>query len=273
MTTLLQINASISDEHGQSSQLAEQFVAGVSRRAIPHAKIVVRDVAAAEPVPHLNAERFGAFIAKPEERSDCAARRRGVLRRADRGAEAGRRDRPRLADVQLRRALAAEGVFRSHRTRRRDLQVHRQGAGGSAHRQEGLRVRGARRASMPARRSTRRRSYVRDFLRFLGMTDVEFVYAEGLAISPESTRRARQGRRGDRTSGRMRPRDASVNALRTGSPPMKQSVDFSTETSDEYTHLGPDHSIDTDVRRRRRQAAPQPRQPARAVRRSVPDAR
>jgi FMN-dependent NADH-azoreductase len=29
-------------------------------------------------------------------------------------------------------------------------------------------------------------SYVRDFLRFLGMDDVEFVYAEGLAISPES---------------------------------------------------------------------------------------
>jgi FMN-dependent NADH-azoreductase len=29
-------------------------------------------------------------------------------------------------------------------------------------------------------------SYVRDFLRFLGMTDVEFIYAEGLAISPES---------------------------------------------------------------------------------------
>jgi FMN-dependent NADH-azoreductase len=27
---------------------------------------------------------------------------------------------------------------------------------------------------------------VRDFLRFLGMDDVEFVYAEGLAISPES---------------------------------------------------------------------------------------
>ena len=30
------------------------------------------------------------------------------------------------------------------------------------------------------------RSYVRDFLGFLGMKDVEFVYAEGLAISPES---------------------------------------------------------------------------------------
>jgi FMN-dependent NADH-azoreductase len=29
-------------------------------------------------------------------------------------------------------------------------------------------------------------SYVRDFLRFLGMSEVEFVYAEGLHVSPES---------------------------------------------------------------------------------------
>ena len=68
MTTLLQINASINDDNGQSSQLANQFVAAFRQRH-PEAKIVVRDVAAAEPVPHLNAERFGAFITKPEERS------------------------------------------------------------------------------------------------------------------------------------------------------------------------------------------------------------
>ncbi len=68
MTTLLQINASIHNGNGQSSQLAEQFVAAFRRRH-PDAKILVRDVAAAEPVPHLDAERFGAFITKPEERS------------------------------------------------------------------------------------------------------------------------------------------------------------------------------------------------------------
>ena len=28
--------------------------------------------------------------------------------------------------------------------------------------------------------------YVRDFLRFIGITDVNFVYAEGLAINPQS---------------------------------------------------------------------------------------
>src|SRR5882757_8192827 len=68
MTTLLQINASINDDNGQSSQWANGFVAAFRAR-YPEAKIVVRNVAAADPVPHLNAERFGAFITKPEERN------------------------------------------------------------------------------------------------------------------------------------------------------------------------------------------------------------
>ena len=58
--TLLQINASLNNGDGQSSQLANQFVAAFRKRH-PDAKIVVRDVAAADPVPHLDAERFGAF--------------------------------------------------------------------------------------------------------------------------------------------------------------------------------------------------------------------
>src|SRR5580765_4717984 len=68
MTTLLQINTSINNGNGQSSQLAKQFVAAVLRRD-PEVKVIVRDVAAAEPVPHLDAERFGAFITSPQQRS------------------------------------------------------------------------------------------------------------------------------------------------------------------------------------------------------------
>src|ERR1700676_3597974 len=68
MTTLLQINASINDANGLSSQLANRFVAAF-RAFNAEAKIVVRNVAAADPVPHLNAERFGAFITKSEQRS------------------------------------------------------------------------------------------------------------------------------------------------------------------------------------------------------------
>lgn len=71
MTTLLQINASINK--GQSSQLANQFVAAFHKRH-PGAKIVVRDVAADNPVPHLDAERFGAFTTKKAcPRRPCGA--------------------------------------------------------------------------------------------------------------------------------------------------------------------------------------------------------
>ncbi len=65
--TLLQINASIFSGHGQSTRLADEFVAAW-RASNPGAKVIVRNLAE-ETVPHLDAERFGAFLAKPGERS------------------------------------------------------------------------------------------------------------------------------------------------------------------------------------------------------------
>src|ERR1700720_4703012 len=79
MTTLLQINASINNDNGQPSRLPNRCGAAFHKRR-PEARIVVRDVAAADPVPHLNAERFGAFITKPEERS---AAQRAVVAYSD----------------------------------------------------------------------------------------------------------------------------------------------------------------------------------------------
>lgn len=67
MKNLLQINSSIFSAGGQSSQLAERFVAAW-REANPAAAVNVRDLAR-EPIPHLDAARFAAFIAKPEERN------------------------------------------------------------------------------------------------------------------------------------------------------------------------------------------------------------
>ncbi len=67
MTTLLQINSSIFSAGGQSSRLADEFVAAW-RASHPESEVIVRDLANAA-VPHLDAERFGAFIAKPDERT------------------------------------------------------------------------------------------------------------------------------------------------------------------------------------------------------------
>ena len=184
MTTLLQINASLNNGNGQSSQLANQFVAAYRRR-YPGAKIVKRDVAAAEPVPHLNAERFGSFITKPEERS---AAQHAVVAYSDTLI-----NELRQADVivlglpmynfglpsQLKAYfdhIARAGVTFKYTEK------------GPVGQLTGKKVyvfaaRGGVYVGTPLDTQT---SYVRDFLRFLGMDDVEFVYAEGLAISPES---------------------------------------------------------------------------------------
>ena len=64
MKTILQVNTSILSNEGQSTRLANEFVA----KFRTDEKLVVRDLAR-DPVPHLDAERFGAFIAKPETRT------------------------------------------------------------------------------------------------------------------------------------------------------------------------------------------------------------
>src|SRR5207244_13368072 len=60
--TTLQLNPSLFGPGGQSTTLANEFVA---RRG---GKVIVRDLAR-DPVPHLDAARFGAFLAKPEDRT------------------------------------------------------------------------------------------------------------------------------------------------------------------------------------------------------------
>jgi FMN-dependent NADH-azoreductase len=184
MTTLLQINASLNNGGGQSSQLANQFVAAFRARH-PDAELIVRDVAAADPVPHLDAERFGAFTVKPEERS---ARQRAVVAYSD-----ALIDELRQAEVivlglpmynfgvpsQLKAYfdhIARAGVTFSYTEN------------GPVGQLTGKKVvvfatRGGLYAGTPMDTQTR---YVRDFLAFIGLADVEFVYAEGLAVSPQS---------------------------------------------------------------------------------------
>ena len=67
MKTLLQLNTSLFAAGGQSSQLADKFVA-TWKANNADANVIVRDLAS-NPLPHLDAEHFLAYIAKPEERT------------------------------------------------------------------------------------------------------------------------------------------------------------------------------------------------------------
>ena len=184
MSTLLQLNASINNSNGQSSQLANQFVAGF-RETHPETKIIVRDVAAAEAVPHLDAERFGAFITKPEERSNA---QHAVVAYSDALiAELQQADVIVLGLPMYNFGVPSQLKAYFDHIARAGLTFRYTDKG-----PEGLlagkkvyvfAARGGLYAGTPMDTQT---SYVRDFLRFLGMTDVEFVYAEGLAISPQS---------------------------------------------------------------------------------------
>ena len=183
MTTLLQINASIHSDNGQSSQLANQFVAAFHKRR-PEAKIVVRDVAAAESVPHLNAERFGAFITKPEERS---AAQHAVVAYSDILIN----ELKQANVIVLGLPMYNFGVpsqlkaYFDHIARvGATFKYSEKGPVGllTGKKAYVFAARGGVYAGTPMDTQT---SYVRDFLRFIGITDVEFVYAEGLAISSE----------------------------------------------------------------------------------------
>jgi FMN-dependent NADH-azoreductase len=184
MTTLLQIKASISHDQGLSSQLANNFVAAY-RRSHPDAKVLVREVASAEPVPHLNGERFGAFIAKPEERSDA---QHAVVAYSD-----------ALIDELKRADIVVIGLPMYNFGVPSQLKAYfdhiarggvtfKYTATGPVGLLTGKKVyvfaaRGGLYAGSALDTQT---GYVRDFLAFLGMRDVQFVYAEGLAVSPES---------------------------------------------------------------------------------------
>jgi FMN-dependent NADH-azoreductase len=184
MTTLLQINASINNGNGESSRLSKQFVDAFRGRH-PDAKIVVRDVASTEPVPHLDAERFGAFIAKPEERS---AEQRAVVTYSDELiGELEQADVIVLGLPMYNFGVPSQlKAYFDHIARVGvTFKYTDKGPVGllTGKKAYVFAARGGQYAGTPLDTQS---SYVRDFLRFLGIADVQFVYAEGLHISPQS---------------------------------------------------------------------------------------
>lgn len=183
MKTLLQLNASLFSANGQSSRLSNAFVAAW-REANPDGKVVIRDLAE-NPVPHLDGQRFGAFLAKPEERT---AQQQAVVDFSDALIEELRN----ADEIALGLPMYNFGVpstlkaYFDHIAR---VGVSfRYTENGPVGLLTGKKVyvfatRGGLYQGTPMDTQT---GYVRDFLRFIGMSDVEFVYAEGLAMGEES---------------------------------------------------------------------------------------
>jgi FMN-dependent NADH-azoreductase len=179
MKTILQVNTSIFANEGQSTRLASEFVAQLDAD-----KVVVRDLAK-EPVPHLDAERFGAFIAKPETRTlkqdALVAYSDGLineLKQADiivLGLPMYNFGLPSNLKAYFDHIARAGVTFKYTDKGSIGLLTGKKAYVFAA--------RGGLYAGTPRDTQTQ---YVRDFLAFLGITDVEFVYAEGLAMGEAS---------------------------------------------------------------------------------------
>ncbi|HET7845362.1 MAG TPA: FMN-dependent NADH-azoreductase [Xanthomonadales bacterium] len=179
---ILQINASLFAGQGQSTLLADRFVATL-RRANPAAKLVQRDLAS-DAVPHLTAERFTGFARPAGERTLEQQRAAELsdtliaeLREADTiviGLPMYNFGVPSTLKAWIDHVARAGETFR----------YTAQGPQGllTGKRAYVFATRGGAYAGTPLDTQS---AYIRDFLRFVGIVDVEIVYAEGLAMGDE----------------------------------------------------------------------------------------
>jgi FMN-dependent NADH-azoreductase len=177
MKTILQLNTSILSGDGQSTRLAEELVASLRQE---DTQVMVRDLAR-NPVPHLTSERFGAFLSKPEART---AEQEAVVRYSD------------LLISELKRADAIVLALPMYNfgvpsTLKAYIDhIARAGVTFKYTEKGPVGLLGGRKVYVVATRGglyegtalDTQTAYIRDFLAFLGITDVEFVYAEGLAM-------------------------------------------------------------------------------------------
>jgi FMN-dependent NADH-azoreductase len=183
MTKVLKINSSLYSQGGQSSQLASQFVDALRERD-PGLALVERDLAL-EPVPHLDAARFQAFLAKPEERT------------------AGQREVAEFSDALIRELRDADVLVLGLPMYNFGLpsqlksyfdHVARAGVTFKYTDQGPVGLLTGKKAYVFATRGglyagtarDTQTAYVRDFLAFLGISEVEFTYAEGMAMGPQA---------------------------------------------------------------------------------------
>ncbi|HKQ29300.1 MAG TPA: NAD(P)H-dependent oxidoreductase, partial [Burkholderiales bacterium] len=176
---ILQIKASVLGENSQSSRLADEFIA-----QFPGAEVLVRDLGAA-PVPHLDGARVAAFFTKPGERS---TEQKAIVAYSD-----ALIDELRRADVVvLGLPMYNFGIpsqlkaWFDHLARAGEtFKYTDKGAVGLLTGKKAY-VFAARGGVYVGTASDFETPFVRQFLAFLGISDVQFVYAEGLALGEDS---------------------------------------------------------------------------------------
>lgn len=187
MTTILQLNASIFGDDGHSSRMADHFVATWHQRD-PHTPIIRRDFAE-NPIPHLTASRFQAALTPVDERTP------------EQWQDA------MIADELIEELLAADLLviglpmynFNVPSTLKAWFDHVARAGTTFRYTSEGpVGLVNVKKAYVFAARGGRynegtdelQTPYIRQFLGFLGIEDIEFVYAEGMAGDEENRRKS-----------------------------------------------------------------------------------
>lgn len=182
---LLKIHSSLFGDAGQSSRLSDQF-AQLWQARDPQTAIVARDLAH-DPVPHLTAERFQAFLKLAADRN--ADEQAAVAYSDHLIAELQRADVIVLGlpmyNFGVPSSLRAyfDHVARAGVT----FRYTEKGPEGllTGKKLYVFATRGGKHAGTPSDMQT---AYVRQFFGFIGIEDITFVYAEGLAFGePQRT--------------------------------------------------------------------------------------
>ncbi|MBN9370659.1 MAG: FMN-dependent NADH-azoreductase [Hydrogenophaga sp. SCN 70-13] len=185
MKTLLLIRSSLLLGNGQSNRLADRYVAAW-QAAHPEGRVVVRDLAT-QPVPHLDLARVGAFSTPAEQRTP---EQQALVAESDaliaelQSADVVALGLP-LYNFGIPSTLKAyfDHIARAGVT----FRYTAAGAEGLVKGKQVL-VFAARGGLYQGQPHDTQTPYVRNFLGFLGMTDVRFVFAEGLAMGEEPRR-------------------------------------------------------------------------------------
>ena len=189
---ILQIKASVFNGGGQSSRLADQLVAELVAQN-PGAEVVERDLVA-EPVPHLDGARVGAFFTKSDERS---AEQKAVIAYSD-----ALIDELRRADVIVL-GLPMYNFGVPSQLKAWFDHIARAGETFKYTDKGSLGLLAGKKAYVFATRgglygdNDWETPFVRQFLTFIGISDIRFVYAEGLAMGPESRNNSLAAARAD----------------------------------------------------------------------------
>ena len=187
MPTLLHISSSLHSDKGQSSLLAKKFVQQW-QQANTDGKVIRRDLAA-NPLPHLTAERFQAFITAPEQRNE---EQLAHVQASDQLI-----DELKAADIVviglpmynfgIPSSLKAwiDHIARAGQT----FKYTENGPVGLLEDRKVLlfATRGGNYLGTPKDTQT---AYMQTFLNFIGLHDIEFIYAEGLALGGEASQQA-----------------------------------------------------------------------------------